>query len=202
MEGSAPIGSHSYPLPSPSSPTPWPTGQIVYPWGIHPMQAYYSMPAMMGAMGAMSPQQPFVPYWAIPQHGMELGSPQGLSGMQGIPSMRSSRLKPDAGGPLPSPYSTEPNANDVYSMMQPQMIAGHMEVGGGEGTTDLTQPPPHPPFRAGRTSRFKGITPHHGRWQARIKINRRDVHLGYYDTGMPSVPFSSPTLDYPSPGAA
>jgi hypothetical protein len=34
-----------------------------------------------------------------------------------------------------------------------------------------------------RTSTYRGITRHHGRWQARIKDQRRDIHLGYFDTG-------------------
>lgn len=34
-----------------------------------------------------------------------------------------------------------------------------------------------------RTSAYRGITRHHGRWQARIKDQRRDIHLGYFDTG-------------------
>lgn len=34
----------------------------------------------------------------------------------------------------------------------------------------------------GKGSRFRGITRHHGRWQARIKESRRDIHLGYFDS--------------------
>jgi hypothetical protein len=35
----------------------------------------------------------------------------------------------------------------------------------------------------GGKGRFRGITPHHGKWQARIKQSRRDIHLGYFDNG-------------------
>lgn len=38
-------------------------------------------------------------------------------------------------------------------------------------------------MKHGRPSRFKGVTPHQSRWQARIKEARRDIHLGYFNTG-------------------
>jgi hypothetical protein len=44
-------------------------------------------------------------------------------------------------------------------------------------------------LKHGRPSRFKGITPHHGRWQARIKEARRDIHLGYFNSGMRNMQF-------------
>jgi hypothetical protein len=31
------------------------------------------------------------------------------------------------------------------------------------------------------SSGYKGVSRHHGRWQARIRVNGRRIHLGYYD---------------------
>lgn len=44
--------------------------------------------------------------------------------------------------------------------------------------------PGGPPRKPIRFSKYRGITRHHGRWQARIKESRRDIHLGYFDTGV------------------
>eukprot|EP00899_Mesostigma_viride_P021811 jgi/Mesvir1/29631/Mv21482-RA.2 len=130
----------------------------------------------------------------MPRRRLEVFFPQRPSGEEQIP-LESFSSANGAGNPRGQVFHDR-RADGLASPAAPALVdAGNQRASSPHPTDDGRALSPNYPVNGGgqqrtarptsprrRDFRFRGITPHHGRWQARIKDARKDIHLGYYDT--------------------